>query len=148
MFPQISVLTLNIKVEENSTSFPGEELISSLCCFSSLQVLNLVGPYRLHDFGNQATPSPIDMEAAIIQYTSSIAQRIPTIEAFFIDLVYDNFDEEESWKLRGWLSVQTSWGIEGSHTVGPLGYTPMSEPPRTPPENHEFSRYPSVSYYI
>ncbi|KAE9400270.1 hypothetical protein BT96DRAFT_919549 [Gymnopus androsaceus JB14] len=148
MFPQISVLTLNIKVEENSTSFPGEELISSLCCFSSLQVLNLVGPYRLHDFGNQATPSPIDMEAAIIQYTSSIAQRIPTIEAFFIDLVYDNFDEEESWKLRGWLSVQTSWGIEGSHTVGPLDYTPMSEPPRSPPENHEFSRYSSVSYYI
>ena len=89
-----------------------------MCRFSSLQVVNLLRP-RLAILGftnDTATPAPIEVEAAMIGYTSHIAQRIPTVEGFFID----ELDISSRDWYRGWLNVQD--GIEGRHTVGPLHY--------------------------
>ncbi|KAE9390527.1 hypothetical protein BT96DRAFT_342352 [Gymnopus androsaceus JB14] len=81
-FPRIEIFTMDLPMLY-------DELISSLHVFSSLRVVGLLRPYRLLTFNDQALlsepPGHVEVESAIIQYTSRIAQRIPTIEGFFIN---------------------------------------------------------------
>ncbi|KAE9400268.1 hypothetical protein BT96DRAFT_652454 [Gymnopus androsaceus JB14] len=84
-----------------------DELINSLRVFSSLRVVGFLRPFRLLAFSNQVPlpepPGHVEVESAIIQYTSRIAQHIPTIEGFFINGLRvgrgRNF-------LKGWLVVK------------------------------------------
>lgn len=94
-----------------------DELVTSLSRFPALQVVSFIRPFKLLDFKNR-TPGPGEMDAAIIQFTSRIAQRIPTIEAFFIHKLRGKL-----YDIRGWLDVQTLYGKEGRHTVGPPRYS-------------------------
>ncbi|KAE9394704.1 hypothetical protein BT96DRAFT_1022412 [Gymnopus androsaceus JB14] len=103
LFPQIYALSLNVV----STTF--DELVTALCPLFSLRVVDLVRPFDLLGFGN-SFPEAAEIEAAIIQYTSRIAQRIPTIEAFHIDYLVTlgrNY-------FYGWLNVQQT--LHGRHT--------------------------------
>ncbi|KAE9393226.1 hypothetical protein BT96DRAFT_230269 [Gymnopus androsaceus JB14] len=74
-----------------------------------------MGPLlNLLHMGNDS--SSVELEAALIQYTSRIARQIPSIEAFYVDNL-----EGESWTLSGWLNVRVeSCSVDGRHTVGPL----------------------------
>ncbi|KAE9390523.1 hypothetical protein BT96DRAFT_1024509 [Gymnopus androsaceus JB14] len=101
-FPRIEIFTMHLP-----RSTVADELIDSLRVFSSLRVVGFLRPFRLLAFSNQAPlpepPSHVEVESAIIQYTSRIAQHIPTIEGFFINGLRvgrgRNF-------LKGWLFVK------------------------------------------
>lgn len=115
-----------------------DELVTSLSRFPALQIVSFVRPFKLLDFKNR-TPGPGEMEAAIIQYTSRIAQRIPTIQAFFIHKLRGKF-----YDIRGWLDVQTLYGKEGRHTVDPPRYLSSRDCSFAPmpwPNNNWKTRY-------
>ncbi|KAE9404343.1 hypothetical protein BT96DRAFT_1016377 [Gymnopus androsaceus JB14] len=96
-FPQVSTLTIEDSILTNeglSTSF--DEFIPSLCHFSSLQVMTLVYPIHfLHLDLDRSCPESVlcvEMESAIIDFTSCIAQQIPSIERFtLIRLDYERW---------------------------------------------------------
>lgn len=92
----------------DSTFLHKDELADSLCCLSSLEALGLICHFPLTALGG--VPLYPITKAAIISYTSYIAQRIPTIEVFFIDVGHgdQSFD--------GQLEVR-NLGVEGRHTV-------------------------------
>ncbi|KAE9395175.1 hypothetical protein BT96DRAFT_997867 [Gymnopus androsaceus JB14] len=114
LFPKISTLTIEIEFE-SECSISYDELVPLLCRFPSLQVVTFIYALSLVDFGDQ--PSYQELEDALIQYTSRIARQVPTIEAFYVDDVWQPAFGEY-WPIMGWLNVQTSH--EGRHTVGPL----------------------------
>ncbi|KAJ3928798.1 MAG: hypothetical protein NXY57DRAFT_1019486 [Lentinula lateritia] len=131
-FPQISTLTIESPLPgSDSASISADEVIGCLSRFSSLRTVNLVYLFRNLKFGDLETyqspqtfatakryhghlgirtsPSHVqtdraaEIEAALIWYTSCIAQRIPTIESFLI----------QEPPLRGWIHVNKG-GISGS----------------------------------
>lgn len=101
---------------------------------------------------------PVEMETAMIAYTSRIAERIPTIEAFFIDTLESA--SNSAWCLQGWLDVQN---FPKPHTIGPLTYKTMihsylpvifndrdnlPRPPPHPPAHQKPSRYSEIYFYV
>lgn len=116
-----------------------DELVTALVPFSSLRVVDLVRPFDLLGFGN-SFPEAAEIEAAIIQYTSRIAQRIPTIEAFHIDYLVTlgrNY-------FYGWLNVQQT--LHGRHTVAPLWYKDVENRSAPVPPNN-CTRYNYLPFY-
>ncbi|KAJ3882657.1 hypothetical protein F5051DRAFT_449030 [Lentinula edodes] len=129
-FPQTSTLTIESPLPgSDCASINADEVIDCLSRFSSLRTVNLVYLFRNLKFGDLETyRSPqtfataeryhghlgirtshvqtdraAEIEAALIWYTSCIAQRIPTIENFLI----------QEPPLRGWIHVNKG-GISGS----------------------------------
>ncbi|KAJ3853468.1 hypothetical protein EV368DRAFT_81560 [Lentinula lateritia] len=131
-FPQTSMLTIESPLPgSDNASINADELIGCLSRFSSLRTVNLVYLFRNLKFGDgdsETYQSPqtfatakryhghleirtshvqtdraAEIEAALIWYTSCIAQRIPTIESFLI----------QEPPLRGWIHVNKD-GITGS----------------------------------
>ncbi|KAE9393803.1 hypothetical protein BT96DRAFT_923846 [Gymnopus androsaceus JB14] len=141
-FPRITTLTVR------TIFVPFDEIVDSLVQFTSLKVVSFIRPFNLLEFGVHL-PSPAETEAAMIEYTSHLAQQMPTIEAFYISALRDMGNS--GWSLRGWLNVQTLPGIEGPsrHTVGPLCYeVGYDETSSQMEENHKSTPYFDVPYYI
>ncbi|KAE9394689.1 hypothetical protein BT96DRAFT_923369 [Gymnopus androsaceus JB14] len=130
LFPQISALSLEVSVTL-------DELVTALTCFSSLRVVNLVHPSNLLGFGNQ-TPDAADVQNAIIQYTSLMAQRIPNLEAFHIDDLTTNRAY-----FYGWLNVQQT--LHERRTVGPL-WQLIRESPLEPLPPDSRTKYSYISF--
>ncbi|KAJ4488915.1 hypothetical protein C8J55DRAFT_317383 [Lentinula edodes] len=122
-FPQTSTLTIESPLPgSDCASINADEVIDCLSRFSSLRTVNLVYLFRNLKFGDLEfataeryhghlgirtshvqTDRAAEIEAALIWYTSCIAQRIPTIENFLI----------QEPPLRGWIHVNKG-GISGS----------------------------------
>lgn len=56
-----------------------------------------------------------ELDAGMIRYTSLIAERLQTIEAFYI---WGLQCDDQPWYLYGWLDVHRT--LYSRHTVGPL----------------------------
>lgn len=99
--------------------------------------MNLVHPSNLLGFGNQ-TPDAADVQNAIIQYTSLMAQRIPNLEAFHIDDLTTNRAY-----FYGWLNVQQT--LHERRTVGPL-WQLIRESPLEPLPPDSRTKYSYISF--
>lgn len=96
-----------------------DDVIGMLCLFSSLETLSL-RPLKWLHFGQkkpwcrnvrQDGAAPVDIaEARILWYTSRIAQRVPSLKAFYIHEESEQFSGEGHWCLRGWLGVSSAGG--------------------------------------
>ncbi|KAJ3782574.1 hypothetical protein GGU10DRAFT_436549 [Lentinula aff. detonsa] len=139
-FPQISVLSIEVPMPNlNRTYMDSDEFINSLCRFSSLQTVNFVYLFRGLKFGssepchslkasqtyqghlgirasshNAARQTVNELEAALICYTSCIAQRMPTVQKFLI----------QEPPLQGWIHVDRG-GTSG--TLRPLMQFEMNQ---------------------
>ncbi|KAF9067498.1 hypothetical protein BDP27DRAFT_1403787 [Rhodocollybia butyracea] len=118
VFPHISTLTIGNPLPAISSSrINTEELATLLRLFSSLQYVNfqyLFTPSSpVHAYG------PAPKHDALIEYTSSIVQHIPTIETFLMQEI----------RLQAWIDV------EDDGKVGRLCSLGESE------KNHLFSLY-------
>ncbi|KAE9393808.1 hypothetical protein BT96DRAFT_999088 [Gymnopus androsaceus JB14] len=121
-FPQLSVLTIDTEdilpprptrlryaVLGDDGSCPVDELIDSLHRFSSLKVVTFMNPINLLGFTSKDEPTPEKVEAAIIRYTSRIAEGIPTIEAFFIHRLGAKSNKRKYYLQAGISKVGLTW---------------------------------------
>ncbi|KAE9386893.1 hypothetical protein BT96DRAFT_502928 [Gymnopus androsaceus JB14] len=110
-FPRIVKLGFST---DRSAACSSNELIKSLRRFPSLEEVLFVQPISMFEkyIARQAPSCPDKLEAAIIQYTSRISQKIPHIKTIFID---DQFPPSE--KHRGsWSNFY--WGSARKQTFG------------------------------
>ncbi|KAJ3996084.1 hypothetical protein F5050DRAFT_1808080 [Lentinula boryana] len=139
-FPRISVLSIEVPMpNSNRTYMDSDEFINSLCRFSSLQIVNFVYLFRGLKFGSSepchsskasqtyqghlgirasshdgARQTVNELEAALVWYTSCIAQRMPTVQKFLI----------QEPPLQGWIHVDRG-GTSG--TLRPLMQFEMNQ---------------------
>lgn len=79
----------------------------------------MIGHIEELDLGTPNILLGSELKTAVLSYTSRIALRIPTIEAFSVKLYRGRFEihePKENWYFEGQLEVE-NLGIEGRHTV-------------------------------
>ncbi|KAE9386890.1 hypothetical protein BT96DRAFT_927901 [Gymnopus androsaceus JB14] len=105
-FPRIVKLGFST---DRSVACPFDDLVKSLRRFPSLEEVYFVQPISMFEeyIAMQAPGCPDKLEAAVIQYTSRISQRIPSIKTIFID---DEFEPPKkgrsSWSNYYWGSAR------------------------------------------
>ncbi|KAE9387617.1 hypothetical protein BT96DRAFT_1025806 [Gymnopus androsaceus JB14] len=133
-FPSIQTLTFEFEGRPARGLYHIDDIIAILCLFSSLEILGLHCLFKPLHFGCRKpwrapqleTPSAADIaEAGILWYTSRIAQRIPSLQAFEIheEAYYDEANCcSGRWFVKGWLNVQNALS-GGREVVGILKKT-------------------------
>ncbi|KAE9406388.1 hypothetical protein BT96DRAFT_1014896 [Gymnopus androsaceus JB14] len=140
-FPEIQTLVLGFEGKSTRESYYIDDVIAILRLFSSLEILGLHCSFKRLDFGRRKpwralahvgntdqleAPSAADIaEGGIFWYTSRIAQRIPSLQAFDIhEEAYYNEDNccGGRWFVKGWLHVLNSPN-GGREVVGTLNKT-------------------------
>ncbi|KAE9386620.1 hypothetical protein BT96DRAFT_518565 [Gymnopus androsaceus JB14] len=105
-FPRIVKLGFST---DRSVACPFDDLVKSLRRFPSLEEVYFVQPISMFEeyIVMQAPSCPDKLEAAVVQYTSRISQRIPSIKTIFID---DEFEPSKkgrsSWSNYYWGSAR------------------------------------------
>ncbi|KAE9403068.1 hypothetical protein BT96DRAFT_990525 [Gymnopus androsaceus JB14] len=65
-----------------------------------------ISPRRTRTRDRKTQTGAAETEAAMIRYTSRIAQTIPSFEAFFINEHADGQVGADGWNIQGWLNAE------------------------------------------
>ncbi|KAE9403087.1 hypothetical protein BT96DRAFT_503863 [Gymnopus androsaceus JB14] len=148
-----------------------DDLVTSLSRFSSLQVVSLLGTFQHLDFGDQMSgevsgdgdniyprrtraqdrktqTGAAETEAAMIRYTSRIARRILSIEAFFINEHADGQVGADGWNIQGWLNAAELRSVDHREMVGTLEFMPRTSNPRFNTERYRSQRHWNTTFYV
>ncbi|KAJ3987673.1 hypothetical protein F5890DRAFT_740053 [Lentinula detonsa] len=160
-FPQTTILTLSIgRVHV-------DDFMEVLCRFSSLQVVNLLYASHCLHFGKKKPwtschkaksrrhpvkrAGPVETESAMIWYTSRIARRIPTIDAFYIEEYgYDEpIGSGDRWEVLGWINAHELRRAHGQLPTGTLRYLPLQKLPQySDSEEFRYPKYYTATYRV
>ncbi|KAJ3715901.1 hypothetical protein DFJ43DRAFT_1101661 [Lentinula guzmanii] len=160
-FPQTTILTLSIgRVHV-------DDFMEVLCRFSSLQVVNLSHASHCLHFGKKKPwtschkaksrrhpvkrVGPVETESAMIWYTSRIARRIPTIDAFYIEEYgYDEpIGSGDRWEVLGWINAHELRRTHGQLPTGTLRYSPLQKLPQySDSEEFRYPKYYTATYRV
>lgn len=101
--------------------------------------MSLLHIFKQLDFGDQkpwkGSPKPVgaaETETTMIWYTSRIADRIPSIETFFIN---------DDWNIQEWINTHELHGAKDRDMAGTLEFMPSNNNLR-----YNTARYRSQKY--